>query len=212
MIIKKYGHSCLVLEKHGKRLLIDPGMFCFLEGLSPKDIGAVDVIILTHSHPDHYYPPALKEILQLNSATIFASQQIADLLQKEQLSCKVIQPTQEVSACGFHIKAIHAPHGCMPVEVPHNNAYLIDDAVLHPGDSLEIASIQCKVLALPIAGPWLRLIDALDVAKQIRPAVVIPIHDAIIKNFMLERIYGMCTTTLGNATFRPLALGEELNV
>ena len=100
----------------------------------------------------------------------------------------------------------------MPVEVPHNNAYLIDDAVLHPGDSLEIASIQCKVLALPIAGPWLRLIDALDVAKQIRPAVVIPIHDAIIKNFMLERIYGMCTTTLGNATFRPLALGEELNV
>ena len=72
MKIYKYLHSCLVLEENGKRLLIDPGAFSFLEGLlKPEDIGPVDAILLTHQHLDHYYPDALKIILGLRAARLF---------------------------------------------------------------------------------------------------------------------------------------------
>lgn len=48
------GHSAFLLEDQGVRILIDP----FLEGnpkatLAPKDVGAVDIVMVTHDHGDH---------------------------------------------------------------------------------------------------------------------------------------------------------------
>ena len=66
---------------------------------------------------------------------------------------------------------------------------------------------------LPIAGPWLRLIDALAYAKKLQPRTVIPIHDGIIRNFMLQRMYdNMCHPQFEEAgiEFRPLAPHEFL--
>ncbi len=50
MKISKYIHSCLLLEKQGFKLLIDPGKFSFAEGLvKPADFKDVDAIIITHN-------------------------------------------------------------------------------------------------------------------------------------------------------------------
>jgi L-ascorbate metabolism protein UlaG (beta-lactamase superfamily) len=62
MQIKKYLHSCILIEESGKKLLFDPGAFVFIEGkFKPEEIVPVDVVVVTHSHPDHFFPEALKE-------------------------------------------------------------------------------------------------------------------------------------------------------
>ncbi len=244
MIIKKYLHSCLLLEEDGKRLLIDPGMFSFIEGkLTPEDIGPVDVILFTHKHPDHYDPEALKAIigssrLRSNNTILRPSEargevpiivthtEIGALLEKEGLPFEAIAAGETKTIAGFTIQALAAAHGPIPAEPPHNLAYLINGKVLHPGDSLDVdvrglASrvIEAKprstsTLALPIAGPWLRLVDALEFAKRLAPSHVIPIHDAIIKEFMLQRMNVMIASNLEAAgiAFHPIGLGESLDV
>ena len=222
MTIRKYLHSCLLVEENGRKLLIDPGAYSFIEKrLRPEDIGAVDVIAITHPHLDHYFPDALKTLAR--GATIIADKEICAPLAKEGLACEPLRARKSKTIAGFKIKALTAPHGPIPADIPHNQAYLINGKFLHPGDSFSVAGVhphtklgvgvkKCDTLALPVAGPWVKLVDALAFAKKLKPKHVIPIHDAIIKDFMLERIYAMCKATLekDGISFHPLALGETL--
>ena len=216
MIIKKFLHSCILIEDAGKRLLIDPGMFSFVEGkITPDDIGPVDVILLTHKHPDHFYPEALKKITALQLTEIVTHAEIGDLLEQEGFAYRPIQSGETVSVGGFTIRALTAPHGPLPIPLPHNLAYLINDRILIPGDSIEVAGAASpEILALPIAGPWARLPDSLAWARAIRPKQVIPIHDAIIKDFFLDRMYLMCADYFKQygIAFHPLKLGESLEL
>ncbi len=213
MTIKKYLQSCLVIEKNGKRLLADPGTLCFIEEkIIPEDIGPVDGILLTHSHPDHFYPDALRRILAFRDAPIITHPEIGALLDSEGLAWQPIQAGESADVAGFHIKALEAAHEHLPIPCPHNLAYFIDEKVLLPGDSYSVKGIDhCDVLALPVAGPWSRLADGTDWALALKPRVVIPIHDVIIKDFFLERMYSMCRTALEPAgiEFHPLGIGEE---
>lgn len=213
MTIKKYLHSCLLVEENGKKLLIDPGAFSFLEKkVRPEDIGRPDVVAITHTHLDHYFPEALRAIAG-SSVPVVAPKEINEAMRKNNFSCETIADGKSKTIEGFTIKALKAPHETIPADIPHNQAFLINAKLLHPGDSLSVAGVKkCEVLALPIAGPWIRLVDALAFAKKLKPKRVIPIHDAIIKDFMLERMYTMCKTTLEKEgiAFHPLALGETL--
>jgi len=211
MLIRKYLHSCILLEENSKKILIDPGAFSFVEKkLKPEDIGPVDVLLLTHKHPDHYFPEALKVI---KATTIIANEEICALLTQEGLVAEVINEGETKTVAGFTIKALQAPHEPIPTECPHNLAFVINNKLLHPGDSFR-TDAPCEVLFLPIAGPWCRLVDALEFAKTIGPKTTIPIHDGIIKEFMLERMYAMCKTKLSEKSivFHPLALGESVTL
>ena len=185
MIIRKFLHSCILVEENGKKLLFDPGTFSFLEKkLKPEDLGLVDVIVLTHLHPDHYFPEALKTIISLKPATIVTHEEIGKLLKEEGLSCETIKAGETKQVAGFTIEAFEAPHGCLPMPIPHNLAYLINGKILHPGDSFEIKDLKpCEVICLPLAGPWATLTEAVNFAKKMKPKTVIPIHDGIIKDF-----------------------------
>ncbi|OGY59532.1 MAG: hypothetical protein A3B23_01065 [Candidatus Colwellbacteria bacterium RIFCSPLOWO2_01_FULL_48_10] len=216
MVIKKYLHSCILIEEGGKRLLIDPGSLSFIEGkIEPKDIGQVDVVIFTHKHQDHYYPEVLKDFMGTDTK-IVSSAEIAVLLKQDGFSAEIASEGEELDIAGFKIKPLRAPHERIPTEIPHNFAYLINNSFLHTGDSLSVFGAgYAKVLALPVAGPWNKLSEALDFAIKLKPRIVIPIHDAIIKDFFLDRIYNyMCKPVLAKEgiEFKPLALGEEIEV
>lgn len=214
MRIQKFLHSCIRIEHLGKKLLIDPGAFSFNDGtLKPEDIGPVDVILITHKHLDHYFPDALKVLLKLRKATIITNPDVGAELEKEHLPFTTIAAGQIMTVAGFTIRALDAPHGIIPTALPHNTGYLIDEKLLHTGDSFAVQDVPAgTVFALPIAGPWATLQNALDCALRLKPSQVIPIHDAIIKDFMLERIYQMCDAFFAkhNIKFHPLKLGEEL--
>ncbi len=49
MQITHFGHSCLLVEIDGTKVLFDPGNFSHgFEGIS-----GLDAILITHQHPDH---------------------------------------------------------------------------------------------------------------------------------------------------------------
>lgn len=173
----------------------------------------MDLILITHKHLDHYFPDALKVLLSLKNATIITNADVGAELEKEHLPFTPIAAGQIMTIAGFTIKALEAPHAIIPAALPHNTAYLINEKLLHTGDSFAVSDVPVgTVFALPIAGPWATLQNALDCAVRLKSAQVIPIHDTIIKDFMLERIYQMCAAFFAehHIGFHPLKLGEEL--
>jgi L-ascorbate metabolism protein UlaG (beta-lactamase superfamily) len=199
MTIKKYLHSCVVLEEGGKRLLFDPGAFVFIEGkLKPEDVGPVDVVIVTHSHPDHFFPDALKTLQALHPFTLLASADIIKAAQEAGLECTMeyALPGEVKNLEGFAIQAFDVPHERIPMECPHNMGYKINDSVYHPGDSylvpFNLGSV--KVLLLSNGGPWATTKQTVDFAEKIKPAIAVPIHDAMHKDFWLERFNASMAT------------------
>lgn len=195
MTIKKYLHSCVVLEDSGKRLLFDPGAFVFIEEkFKPEDLGPVDVVVVTHSHPDHFFPDALKALQALHPFTLLASADIIKAATDAGLECAMeyAMPGEVMNIEGFAIQAFDVPHERIPIECPHNMGYKINDTVYHPGDSYLVSSSlgSVKVLLLPNGGPWATTKQTVEFAEKIKPVMAIPIHDAMHKDFWLERLNG----------------------
>jgi len=51
MKITKYPQSAILIENYkGKRVLIDPGSYCYNKSFTPDDWGKIDILLLTHTH------------------------------------------------------------------------------------------------------------------------------------------------------------------
>jgi L-ascorbate metabolism protein UlaG (beta-lactamase superfamily) len=73
-------------------------------------------------------------------------------------------------------------HACMHhTLVPvRNTGFMIDDKFFYPGDSFYVPDQKVEILALPIAGPWMKLEEAIEYTKKINPKVVFPVHDGML--------------------------------
>ncbi|MCX6731840.1 MAG: hypothetical protein NTX55_02540, partial [Candidatus Parcubacteria bacterium] len=60
--------------------------------------------------------------------------------------------------------------------------YFIANRLFYPGDAFTNPRKQVEILALPVAGPWTRLLDAIDYALEIKPKTCFPVHDGILKS------------------------------
>lgn len=184
MNITKFGHACLLIENNNKKILIDPGVFTFNERFTPEQVGTVDVIVITHNHPDHMSPETIRSFLGMLPAVILGGNEVKADLAKEGIECSVLEPGRKQEIAGFTIESFPAQHGPMPGSVTENHAYLVNNSLLHLGDSYatEDLPIGVKILALPTQGPWARLVDAIACAKTLQPKNVIPIHNAVLKD------------------------------
>ncbi|MEK7554464.1 MAG: MBL fold metallo-hydrolase [Patescibacteria group bacterium] len=217
MIIKKFLHSCIYLESGSSSLIIDPGEFSFIEKMIvPEDLPAADAVLISHEHSDHYFPAALRALDAKRKIRIITHQCITSLLEEvKMMSSEVLLADSKIQIGSFSITGIKAPHGSLPIPAPENIGFLINNKIFHPGDSLDFTLAEhLDVFFLPIAAPWLTTTKAIETALRIKPKVVIPIHDAIIKDFMLTRIYGMAERTLKSAgiAFKSLGLGETFEI
>ena len=43
-------------------------------------------------------------------------------------------------------------------------------------------ALPLKILALPVAGPWMKISEAIDYAKLLKSKVCFPVHDASLKS------------------------------
>ena len=217
MTIKKYLHSCILLEENGKRLLIDPGSFSFIERkITPRDIGAVDAILITHSHQDHYFPEALKEFVKMNPALrIIASADIVELLKNENLDGEAINSGETKNIGGVAVKAIALEHGNLPILHPHNFGFIINNKFFHPGDSISRAEIiNCDVLALPVSAPWAKWIDLLDFGRDLKPKIIIPIHEKVYAEYFIPRVMQISKEYIEKfgIQFKSLEIGDVLEI
>ena len=172
MKISKYIHSCILIERSRERLLIDPGPFTFIEGkVKAGDFKGVTTILFTHKHYDHYDINALKEILQNNpEARVLTNKATAEILSEGGILADILEEGT-VTRGSFTISAYPMEHEPLPLPVPQNTAFLINEQFLHPGDSLSqrIFTKAVQVIALPVAASWLTMLSWLDFACRNRP-------------------------------------------
>lgn len=174
MKVTKYPQSCLVLEKGGKRLLIDPGSFVSAK-YKASDLPPADAILITHEHPDHADPEFIRELVS-EGKPVIGNQSTADTLNN--IVTQIVQDNELFETAGFKIQARELPH-CLMVdgsEGPQNTGYVIDGVFFHPGDGVSIENLQVDTLAAPIAGPDISPHDVFNFIKQVKCSKVVPIH------------------------------------
>ena len=52
----------------------------------------------------------------------------------------------------------------------------------YPGDAFHEPGKAVEILGLPVAGPWLKISEAIDFAKKIKPKKAFPVHDGMMKD------------------------------
>ena len=180
MRITKLGHSTLLVEEKQARFLIDPGTYAAI----PDSIHP-DAILITHQHPDHFHVDTIRILMKSNPAPLIVTQEaVKKLLEEAGISSTMIADKEEIVIKDVSIRGYGTDHACLHKDLPltQNRGYLIAGRLFHPGDALHDPRVNVEILALPVAGPWLKLDEVLEYAKALRPATVFPIHDGMIRD------------------------------
>ncbi|MGH2616103.1 MAG: MBL fold metallo-hydrolase, partial [Thermomicrobiales bacterium] len=106
MQIAKYIHSCLLFEHEGEKLLFDPGVYTFIEGLvTPEAFRDVATVVITHGHADHLDLEALKQILALSGADVVTNGEVAATLREAGIDATTVEEGPH-TAGAFRLHAI----------------------------------------------------------------------------------------------------------
>jgi L-ascorbate metabolism protein UlaG (beta-lactamase superfamily) len=183
MRLRKFTHACVRLERDGRTLLIDPGVWT-----EPEAYDGVSDILVTHEHADHVDPERLATIQTLTpSLTVYAPAAVAQRLTALGEAVVTVAVGDDFTANGFAVAAVGGTHAEIYEGLPGcaNLGYIVDSAVYHPGDALHVPRKAVLTLLVPTAAPWLKLAEALDFVRAVAPKRAYPIHDAMFSDIGL---------------------------
>jgi L-ascorbate metabolism protein UlaG (beta-lactamase superfamily) len=200
MRLTKFGHSCLLVEEGGARVLLDPGSFSdgfeTLEGLT--------AVCLTHQHVDHLDPERVRPLLDRNPGVrVVSDEGSAEALGEAGADVEVVHDGDELALGGLALRVVGRDHAAVHPEVPvvPNVGYLVGGRLFHPGDALTMPGEPVEVLAVPAGAPWLKLADAVDYLRKVGPRVAVPVHEKVLSEVgisshyrLLEQLGGPGTT------------------
>ena len=191
MKITYYGHSCILVEEAGKRVIIDP----FLTGNPTAKIAAedvkVDAVLLTHGHSDHFGDTLT--IAKQNDCPVVAVYELAEYCQSQGVQVQHMNIGGSYQFDGFKVKYTLAFHSSS-LEVNGTTVYMGqpagilltmgDKTIYHAGDTALFGDMKIigemndiDTAILPIGdvltmGPE----DAAIAAEWLRAKKVIPVH------------------------------------
>ena len=208
MIITKFLHSCLLIENQGKTALIDPGNFTYeANALDLTTLPNLDYLLFTHEHPDHFYLPFVKEIVQkFPEAHIITNPSIVSILEKENIKA--------TSEGNNDIKLDVVTHEKLWDKIPPPNAiFTIFNRLTHPGDAMSFTS-SADILALPLQAPWGSTNQSVMKALAAQPKVIIPIHDWHWKDEFRTAMYDRLETFFNTQgiSFKGLETGQTVTI
>ncbi|TBN56068.1 MBL fold metallo-hydrolase [Glaciihabitans arcticus] len=211
MKLTKHEHACLVLEKSGDVLVVDPGSFT----MPLDDLRGVVAIVITHEHPDHWTPEQLDRILEVNTdARIFGPAGVAAAASTYNITVVADGDTHEVGA--FTLAFYGAKHAIIHSSIPviDNVGVLVDDTLWYGGDSFTIPPVPVDTLAVPAGAPWLKIAESIDYTIAVAPKRSFPTHEMVLsvagKTMSNGRIEA--ATRQGGGEFFPLEPGETLDL
>lgn len=215
MHIHKLKHCCLVVSvpaAGGKHtvLVTDPGSY----SIDYHDkIARADIILITHEHADHFHLESVKALVKRSpGASVIANDAVGDLLAKEGIEHHIMKHGDSIDVKGVHIEAYGELHAVIHSSLPRvsNVGFFIQDKLFYPGDALTDPKKPVDALALPVAGPWIKIGEAIDYALQVKPRLAFPVHDAIRSAF--QHLIPEKVLATNGIEFAKLEEGGELDV
>jgi L-ascorbate metabolism protein UlaG (beta-lactamase superfamily) len=213
MQLTKYTHACVRLDDGDRSLVIDPGVFSELDAA----LDGVSAVLITHEHADHLHFDRLSAALTADPRLqVWAPLGVVETLDEFGDQVVAVDPGETFEAAGFTVQTFGGQHAVIHPSIPviANVAYLVDDAVYHPGDSFTVPSAEVATLLLPTHAPWNKVEEVIDFAIAVRAPQVFQIHDSLITDIAANMIEGHVARLSApfGVEFRHLAPTESVAV
>jgi L-ascorbate metabolism protein UlaG (beta-lactamase superfamily) len=213
MKLTKHEHACVVLEKDGASIVIDPGSF---SAGAAEIIAGADAILITHEHMDHVNETAINGALAARpDLRLYAPAAVGGLFAARQDQFTAVAAGDELALGSFAVTVHGSEHAVIHPDIPviANVGYLIDGSVYHPGDAYYVPEVPVPVLLLPTSGPWMKLGEAADYVRAVRPQQIVQVHEMLLSDIGLF----LASSLLGEQGLTGLPLtvvpaGESLTV
>ena len=187
------GHSTVLLEVGGARLITDPllrGRVAHLlrQVPEPDDVGQLDAILVSHPHHDHLDTRSLRRLDP--AVPVLAPPAVAATLKRSGRTVHELTPGDELEVGGVRVRAVHADHDNrrLPWDPKEGALGFVVERVYFAGDTepypemAELAGALDAAL-LPISG-WgpktgpghMDPREAAEALAMLRPAMAVPIH------------------------------------
>lgn len=181
MQITHLGHSAVLVELAGTRILIDPGNFSD----QWHSLSDLDVILVTHAHPDHVDPEHAPALVRANpQARVLVEPGVLPAVPLDR--AEPITADTSVDLGGVRVAAVGGLHAVIHRDIPRigNVGLLIsaegEPTFFHPGDSLAAVPAGVDVLAVPAYGPWAAMKETVDFAREVAAPQGFAIHDGML--------------------------------
>jgi L-ascorbate metabolism protein UlaG (beta-lactamase superfamily) len=213
MKLTKHEHSCVVLEKDGASIVIDPGSF---SAGAAEIVADADAILITHEHMDHVNEAAINGALAARpELRVYAPAALAGTFAAHQDQFTAVAAGDELALASFAVTVHGTVHAVIHPDIPTvaNVGYLVDGSVYHPGDAFFVPEEPLSVLLLPTSGPWMKVGEAADYVRAVRPQQIVQIHEMLLSDIGLY----LASNLLGEQGLTGLPLtaipaGESLTV
>jgi L-ascorbate metabolism protein UlaG (beta-lactamase superfamily) len=207
MKVTKFVHACLLVETPERVALFDPGTMS-AAALDVDKVSRLDDIFITHIHQDHFDTDLIQKLVTKFPDVLITS------------TPEVVAKLKDLGITASD----QAPEGVTFFDSPHESVkplfaapqeigihYL--DVLSDPGDSHSFHESKA-ILALPVAAPWGSTIKALNLALELKPKHVLPIHDWHWSDTAREQMYDMFEGQLKERgiTFHKLQTGIPVDI
>lgn len=212
MKVTKFVHSCLLVETPDRTAIFDPGNMsaeALGRALDSGAISRLDDIFITHVHRDHGDPELIKKLVaKFPDVRITATPETVSALAKEGIKASS-EPPSGVTFFDSPHESVAPLFGEPPQEIGVH--YL--GKLSHPGDSHSFKETK-EILALPVSAPWGSTIKALNLALELQPKYVLPIHDWHWRDEARNSTYDMFERVLGERgiKFYKLETGKPVDI
>lgn len=184
MRIQHLGHSCVLIEAAGERILVDPGAFSD----AWHGLDHVDAVFVTHQHNDHADPDELPAFLAKHPDAIVAVEASVPEHVELPASVRRLVAGEIVEVGAVQVQTVGGLHAIIHADIPrvHNVGLLIsapdEPTLFHPGDALDTAPDGVDFLCIPLQAPWSATKEVIDFTRSVGAARAMLIHDGLLND------------------------------